>query len=174
VPLESGEQGRHLIAEGDWHRLLQIAAAGHRRVAIFARQRGERAGDAVEVALDQNERLADLHHRRGVGDVLGGGAPVAPFAEPIAAQRHELLHHRQYRIADALGLAFQFAEIDLGDVAMAADFLGGVLGDNAKPRLGARQTRLEIKIFLHPVLIGKYATHGLGRENVAEHRRVDQ
>ena len=42
VALEGREHGRHLVAEGDRHRLLQVAASGHRRVAIFLRQRGER------------------------------------------------------------------------------------------------------------------------------------
>ena len=174
VPRESGEQRRHFVAEGDRHRLLQVAAAGHRRVAVFARERGERAGNAVEMPLDQDERLADLHHRGGISDVLGGGAPVAPFAEPIAAQTDKLLHDRQYRIADALGLTFQFAKIDLGDVAMPADLLGGLFGDDAEPRLGARQSRFEIEIFLQPVFIRKHAAHGFGREDVAKNRRVDQ
>jgi hypothetical protein len=53
---------------------------------------------------------------------------------------------------------------------MPADFLGGFLRDNAEPRLGARQRRFEIEIFLHPILVGKHATHRLGRENVAEYR----
>ncbi len=39
---------------------------------------------------------------------------MAPFAEPVAAQRDELLHHRQHRIADALGLDLELGEIDLG------------------------------------------------------------
>ena len=46
VPLEGGEHSRHLVAEGDRHRLLQIAAAGHRRVAVFLGELGERVGNA--------------------------------------------------------------------------------------------------------------------------------
>jgi hypothetical protein len=46
------------------------------------------------MALDQYQRFADLHHRRGIGDVLGGGAPMAPFAETVAAQRDKLLNER--------------------------------------------------------------------------------
>ncbi len=104
VPVEGGEQRRHLVAEGDRHRLLQIAAAGHRRVAIFVRQRRERFGDGREVRLDKRQRFADLQHGRGVGHVLGGRAPMAPLAEPVAAERDELLHHRQHRITDPRGL----------------------------------------------------------------------
>ena len=56
VALERGEQGRRLEAEGDRHRLLQIAAAGHRRVAIAPREIGKRGRDLLHVGLDQVER----------------------------------------------------------------------------------------------------------------------
>ena len=103
MALERGEDGRHLVAEGDRHGLLQIAAAGHRRCRGIGARR-ERVGDGVDILFDQGERLADLHDGGAVGDVLGGGAPMAPFAVPVAAERDELLHHRQHRIADALGV----------------------------------------------------------------------
>ncbi len=124
--------------------------------------------------LDQNERLADLHHRRRIGDVLRRRAPVAPFAEAVAAQRDELLHHRQHRIADALGLRFEFGEVDLGDIAMPADFVGGFFRDDAEPRLRPRQRGLEVEIFLDAVLIGEHPPHRLGGEDVAEDRGIDQ
>ena len=47
VALESAEQSRHLVAEGDRHRLLQVAAPGHRRVAVFLGELGERVGNGV-------------------------------------------------------------------------------------------------------------------------------
>ena len=86
------------------HRLLQVAAARHRRIAVAPRQIGERRGDGLHVLFDQVERGADLQDRGGVGDVLRGGAPMAPFAQPVGAQVDDLLHHAQNRIADALGL----------------------------------------------------------------------
>ena len=174
MPLEACQHGRHLVAEGNRHRLLQIAAAGHRRIAVFARQRGERARNGIEIRFDQSERFADLHHGGAVGDVLGGRAPMAPLAEPVAAQRDELLHHRQHRIADALGLPFELGEIDLGHVAMPADFVGSLLRNNAEPALRPRQRALKVEIFLDAGLVGKHPPHRLGRKDVAEHGRVDQ
>ena len=85
MALEGRQHGCHLVAEGDRHGLLEIAAAGHRRVAVFFRERGERIRNCVDLFLDDVERLADLHDRSGVGDVLGGGAPMRPFAEPVFA-----------------------------------------------------------------------------------------
>ena len=70
---------------------------------------------------------ADLHDGRGVGDVLRGGAPVAPFAEPLVAERHDLLHHAEDRIADALGGGLQLGEVDVLDPALAHDLARGLL-----------------------------------------------
>ena len=126
------------------------------------------------MALDQIERLADLHDRCAVGDVLGRGAPMTPLAEAVAAQADELLHHRQDRIPDPLRLGFELAEIDFGHIAMPTDLLGSLFRDDAEPRLPARQRRLEIEILLHAVFVGKDLPHGRRRENVAEHRGIDQ
>ncbi len=99
---------------------------------------------------------------------------MAPFAEAVAAQRHELLHHRQHRIADALGLGFELCEIDLGDIAVLDDLVCRLLRDDAEPRLRPRQRRLEVEIFLHAVVVGKHPPHRLGGEDVAEYGGVDQ
>src|SRR5262249_25038852 len=99
---------------------------------------------------------------------------MAPFAEPVATEPDELLNDRQYRVADALGLRLQLGKIDFRELAMPADFLGGLLRDDAEPRLRARQGGLKIEIFLHPVLVGEHAAHRLGREDVAEYRGIDQ
>ena len=153
VPPERGEDGRHLVAEGDRHGLLQIAAPGHRRIAVSARDAAEGVGDRVDIRFDQGERLADLQHRGAVGHVLGGGAPMAPFTVPVAAERYQLLHHRQHRIADALGVLLQPDKIDFAGVAMADDFLRGRRRDDAEARLRPRQRRREVEIFLHAVRV---------------------
>ena len=109
VALEAGEEDGRLVAEGDRHRLLQVAARRHRRVPVAAGEPGERAGDRQEIPLDQVERVPDLQHGRGVGDVLGRGAPVAPLAEPVPAQPDQLLHDGEHGVADPLGLGLQLA-----------------------------------------------------------------
>ena len=85
----------------------------------------------------------------------------------------KLLHHRQHRIADARGLPFKLNEIDLAGVAMVNDFFGGILRDDAEPRLRPRQRRFEVEVLLHAVFIGKHPPHGLGGEDVAEYGGVD-
>ena len=98
---------------------------------------------------------------------------MAPLAQSVAAQRDELLHDRQHRIADPCGLPFKLNKVDLADIAMVNDFFGGVLRDDAEPRLRPCQRRLEVEVLLHAVFIGKHPPHGLGREDVAEHGGVD-
>ena len=168
MPVEGGEPGRRLVAEGDRHRLLQVAAASHRGVAVALGERRQRVGDRDDVGLDEVERLADLQDGGGVGDVLGGGAPVAPFAQAVAAQRDELLHHRQHRIADPLGLRLELGEIVFLGIAVPADFLRSLLRNDAEARLGARQRRLDVEIFLDAVFVGEDPPHRLGGKDVAE------
>ena len=173
MALEGGQHGRHLVAEGNRHRLLQIAAAGHRRVAVFPGEFGECVADAVDVLLDDFERFADLHDRGGVGDVLGGGAPVRPFAEPVLAKLHKLLDDRQHRIADPLGRFLEFRHVDLVGRAMANDFRSRFLRDDAELGLRERKRRLEIEIFLHAVFVREHIPHCFGGEYVAEHRGIE-
>ena len=169
----AARDGRDLVAEGDRHRLLQVAPPRHRGVAVAPRQVGERSGNRRHVLLDEAERLAHLHHGRGVGDVLGGGAPVAPFAQALGAFLHDLLHHRQHRIADALGLLLELDEVDVLDLAGAFDLDRRLSRNDAEPRLHPRQRRLELEIELDPPLVGEHAAHRFGGENVAEDDRVE-
>ena len=117
--------------------------------------------------------LADLHDGRGVGDVLGGRAPVAPFAEAALAELDELRHHRQHRIADALGLLLQLVDVELIDRDVLEDLVAGLLRDDLQPRLRARQPGLEVEILLDAVAVGPHLPHGLGAENVLEDGGVD-
>src|SRR5258707_9120511 len=123
MALESREVGCSLVAERDRHRLLKIAASCHRGVAIALCKGRKRVRDRNEISLDEFEGFADLQDSGGVRDVLGGGAPMAPFAEAVPAQRNELLDDWQHRIADALGLSLELGEVVFGDRAMAQDFV---------------------------------------------------
>ncbi len=168
MPLDRGEKPGHLVAEGHGNGLLQVAAPDHRRIAMAARELGHRSRDRGEVVLDEREALADLQHRGGVGDVLSGGAPMAPFAQAVGAQLHQLLDHAQHRVADALGLRAQLLQVDHLEPAVAHDLRRRLCGDDAEPGLDARQSRLDVEIFARAVLVGPHLAHGLGAEEVAE------
>ena len=82
----------------------RVAAADHRRIAIAARQLRQGVRNGLQIGVDQVEPLAYQHHGGGVGDVLRGRAPVAILAELVAAQRVDLRHDAENRVADPLGL----------------------------------------------------------------------
>jgi hypothetical protein len=98
---------------------------------------------------------------------------VAPFAEAVLAELHELRHHRQHRIADALGFGLQLLDVVLFDFDVLQDLVAGLLRDDLQPRLGAGETGLEVEILLDAVAVGPHLPHGGGAENVFEDRGVD-
>ena len=173
MAFDRGEQLGHLEAEGDRNRLLQVASRDHRRVAVPLREIGERGRDGAQIVVDELERLAHLQHRRGVGNVLRGRAPVAVLAKLVAAQRVQLRDHTQDRIANALGLLLELAHVDLVDRAVLHDLVGRFLGDDAEATLDSCKRAFDVQIPLRPVLVGPHVAHGLGAEDVAEDGGVD-
>ena len=174
MPLHRREQRGSFEAEGDRHRLLQIAAAGHRRVAVFGREIRQQARDRRHVSLDEIERVADLQHIGGIGDVLRGCAPVAPFTEAVGAQRHDLLDHAEHGIADPLGLRLELGEIDVLEPALALDLLRGAFRNHPQPCLNARERRLDFEIVPRPRLVREHAPHCRRAEDVLKNPRVER
>ena len=168
MPLHGGQQSGHLVAEGHGNRLLEVAAPDHRRVAVAPRQIGQTGGDGGQIILDDRQRLADLEHRRGVRDVLRRGAPVAVFAQLVAAQRIKLRDDAKDGIADPLRLLAQLRHIDLVDGAVLDDLVGGFLGNDFQSGLNAGQRRFDIQVLLSAVLIRPHGAHGVGAEDIAE------
>ena len=153
MTFEGGEHCRHFVSERDWHGLLEVASASHWCVAVFSCEGRQTLANAVDVFLDEGQCLPDLHNGCRVGDVLSGGAPVRPFAESVLAQLYQLLNDRQDRVANPLSCFLEFRHVDLVDRAMANDFGGRLLRDDAEFGLRARECRLEVEIFLHAVLV---------------------
>ena len=174
VALDGREQSGHLVAEGHRNRLLQVAAADHRRVAVRLRVARHRPRDRRQLALDDGKPLADLQHGGGVGDVLRRRAPVAILAELVAAQRVQLRHHAEDRIADALGLLPQLGHVDLVEPAVAHDLVGRVLRDQAEAALNLGERRLDVEIFLRAVLVGPHVAHVVAGEDALEDDGVDE
>ncbi len=85
----------------------------------------------------------------------------------------QLRHHRQHRVADALGLLLQLLDVELVELALLEDFLARLLRDDAEPGLRAGQPGLEVEILLDAVAVRPHLPHGLGAENVAEDGGVD-
>ena len=173
VAQDRRQQAGHLVAEGHRDRLLQVAAADHRRQAMVLRQLGHRRRDRGEFVVHQLQRLADLQHGGGVGDVLRGRAPVHELAELVAAQLVELRDDAQDRVADALGLLAQPRHVDLLDPAVADDLVGRFLRDQAQTPLHDGQGPFDLDVLGGAVLVAPDLAHRVGREDALEDGRVD-
>src|SRR6185369_188092 len=126
------------------------------------------------VLFHQFEGGADLHDRRSVGDVLRGGAPMAPLAEPVGAEVDDLLHHAEDRIADAFGLLLQAGEVDVFDPALALDLTRGLLRDDAEAGLRPGERALDLQVIARSPFIGEYVPHLRRSEDVTEDRGIER
>ncbi len=172
VAVEHGKPDRRLVAEGHRQRLLQMSPAGHRRVAVLLRQVGEDGAQARNVVADDRERVAHLQHYGRVHDVLRCRTPVH-VAAGLAALLHQLVHDRQDRIADEVGLATQQLDIEFGGVGAPGDLVGGGLRNDADPRLGLGERDLDLDIARDQRGVGEDVAHRRGAEGVAEQKRVE-
>ena len=167
VAIEHCEPDRGLVAEGHRQGLLQMRAPGHRRVAIPFRQISEDAAQRGDIGFDDFEPLAHLQDHGGVHDVLRGRAPM-DVAAGFTALLHHLMHQRQDRIADIVGLAAQQIEIERRHIRASGDLFGRLGRDHAAARLGPRQRDLDLGIAGNQRVVGKHLAHLRCAEDVAE------
>src|SRR6185295_4965443 len=90
-----------------------------------------------------------------------------------AAQRVELRHDAEDRIADAFGLLAQLRQIDLLELAVAADLVGRLLWNEAETALHLRQGCLDVEVLLRAVLVGPDVAHLVAGEDALEDGGVD-
>ena len=122
--------------------------------------------------LDDLKAGADLQDHGSVHDVLRGRAPMHVAAGVAALLRH-LVHQRQDRIADDIGLAAQQVEIERRNIGSFGDLLGGLRRDHAAARLGLRQRNLDLGVARDQAEIGKHLAHRRRAEGVAEQDGVE-
>jgi hypothetical protein len=92
----------------------------------------------------------------------------APLAETVAAEPDELLHDRQHRVSDPLGLRLERVVVELVRVAVPFDLRRGFGRDDPQPGLHAREGGLDVEVVLYARLVGEDAAHRLGAEDVAK------
>ena len=98
---------------------------------------------------------------------------MAVLAELVAAQRVELRHHAEDRIADAFGLLTQLRQIDLVEPAVADDLVGRLLWNEAEPALHLGQSGFDVEVRLCPVLVGPDVPHLVAGKDALEDGGVD-
>ena len=159
VAVEHRQVDRGLVAERHRQRLLQMGAARHRRVTMPLRQIGEDAAQGGDIVFDDLKAFAQLQHDGGVHDVLRGRPPMH-VAAGLAALFCHLVHQRQDRIADDIGLAAQQVEIERRDVGTVGNFVRRFRRDHPAARLGPRQRDLDLGIARDQAEIRKHLAHG--------------
>ena len=172
MTVEHRKPDRGLVAERHRQRLLQMGAARHRRVAIALREIGKDAAQRGNIGFDDLKAGADLQDHGGIHDVLRGRAPMH-IASGVAALFHHLVHQRQDRIADDIGLLAKQVEIQRRDVGPLGDLVGRLRRDHAAARLGLRQRDLDLGVAGDQAEIRKHLAHGRRPEGVAEQDGIE-
>ena len=149
-----------------------MGSPGHRRVAVFAGHRHEDVTDLAQVARDDLQRGADLQHIGRVHDVLGGRAPMHVTAG-VAGGFRKLMHQRQDRVADNLGLAAQLFDVDPDRARRGADGIGGGLGHHAQSCLRPGKRHFGFDIAPDERVVGKHRAHFGRPEHVAKQDRIE-
>jgi hypothetical protein len=167
VPVEHREPDGGLVAEGDGQRLLQVGAAGHGRIAIALGEAHEDAANLSEVGVDRRQGVADLQHDGRVHDVLRCRTPM-DVAPRFAAHPAELMHERQDRIADELGLLSQQVEVERLGLRTHRDLLRCVGRDHAAAPLGARERHLDLHVARNQGALVEDLPHARGPERVTK------
>jgi hypothetical protein len=113
VPLHGAQQAGHLVAEGHRNGLLQVAAADHRRVAVFAGQLGQASASAARSA-STSASASRICSTVAVSVMSCVVAPQWQYSPSLS--RHscvDLRDHAQHRVADAFGLLAQLVHVDV-------------------------------------------------------------
>jgi hypothetical protein len=150
-----------------------MSAAGHRRDAVKVRETGKNLAQLANIGLDHVEGIAHLQGNGRVHDVLGGRAPVQ-IAACLAALLGDLMHQRQDRIADNVGLTAQQIEIQRRHIGPFRDLLRGVPRNHATARLGFCQRDLDLGIPGNQAEVRKHLAHRRSAEGIAEQDGVEE
>lgn len=94
-------------------------------------------------------------------------------AARVAAHLDQLMHERQDRIADDIGLFAHVIEIDALNGRLARDHVGGFGGNHAGSRFSLGQRDFDVDIALDQRMIGKQRAHLRGSEGVAKQDGID-
>ena len=124
--------------------MLTVGAAGQQHVPGALGQIRERGEDRGELAQEDLVRPPHLQELAGLGDVLGGRAPVHEAARVALAGAVELPHQRHERMAGAGQALPHRGQVQEGEVRLADDLAGGRLRDDAQLGLRPRQRCLDV------------------------------
>ena len=153
------EPDRAFVAEGDRQRLLQEGAPRHRQIAVPPGLSRQRIAERQEIAGNEIERVAQLQHQRGIGHVLGGGAPMDIGRGRAAGGLAQRLGQRRHRLAGERGALGHPGQRQIAGLGRLDDGGGRRLGNDAEPGLDAGQRRLDFEHEPQPVRVREQLAH---------------
>ena len=178
MPDQLVDPHRDLVAERRRHRVLTVRAARQRHVGAAVRKVGHGGQRLTDQFQEYAVRLAQHQQIAGLGNILRRGTPMHPAAMLFTHHAAEFPDQRHDGVAGA-GEAF----IDAGAIQQfqasgVGDRLGSLVRNDAKTRLGARQSDLDVEPRLPAILQAIQCSDagigntGGGRQNVTHGRRL--
>ena len=134
-----------LHPEGRGHGVLAVRAAGDRVVRRALGEVREVSDHLPEQVEHDRVRTAQLQDVAGLGDVLGGRAPVRVAAGVALAEAVELPDERHDRVAGDGEAVLNALEVEVFEPAGGHDPFSGFGGDHAQPGLRAGERSLDIE-----------------------------
>ena len=139
---------RHLIAKRDRQRVLAMGTAGHHGIPVANRQVEAALDELGQLGIDEIVDVLKYQHQAGVGDVLGGGAPVDVLAGVARACGRQRADDRHDRVQGVLNAFLDLIQVEVFGPCLFGNLLGGGFGNQAELGLGARQRGLEVEPLL--------------------------
>ena len=125
--------------------MLAVGAAGKEHVLGTLGQVGQRGQDRRELAQKDLVRMPHLEELAGLGDVLGGGAPVHVATGLALTGAIELPDQRHQRMAGAGQALAHRGQVEEGEVRLGDDLARGRLRDDLQLGLGQRERGLDVQ-----------------------------
>ncbi|MCY1437160.1 hypothetical protein D9M71_533110 [compost metagenome] len=172
MAVEHAQPHRALVAESDRQCVLQVGAAGHRRVTVALRQLDQQAAHGLDITLDDGQCGTHLQDHGGVHDVLGGGAPVH-VAAGLATQLRQLFDQRQDRVADDFGFVLHQRQVEGLVARQLGNLHRGFARDDPTACFGLGQGHFDFDVTLDQRFVGEHRTHFGGAEHVTEQGGIE-
>ena len=129
--------------------MLSVRAAGEGCVGGGFGEVCEEVEEVGELVEEDAVGAAEVEELAGLGDVLGGCAPVDIAAGIAVADAVEFPDHGYEGVSGA-GEAFaDFVHVEVFVARLALDFLGGVFGDDAEFGLRLRECDFDVEPCLY-------------------------
>jgi len=170
--VQAGQPGGDLEPDGERQRLLHERPAHQHVVPVVGGERGTGRGRGGQVGVQQRQRAPGQQHRRGVDDVLAGGAHVHRPGGVRADRVLQGTHQRRDRVAGVRRLPVHGQQVQPRRVGAGLGHLGRRgLGDQPGARRGPGERGLGVQQGVQPGVAADRGGHRPAREGAVQEAR---